>query len=532
MIGWIKTAWRRLTGGRPAPAPASSRLRESYYPGAVDKTGPHADHLFNRRMGDQTYRDLPPHKHEQMLHLVWQLYSSKPLAKRGLDMMRDFVIGEGMTVVAEDKRVQALVNAHWHNHVNAWPKRLEDRTLELGMNGEVLEVSFVDDRTGEVRWCNIDPLLIKEVERDPTNPDRAAWVHLKKPIEAPGVGSVSTRPTKIVTDADGTSRVVFDTTRHKLRVIHVDERAWSPTRGKLVGDCTFTTINKIAGATRGLSDLAPVIDWVPLHEQFLHSMHDAAAAKVAYVWDIEVENATPELLEDVKKQGLADEPESGATRLHGDNVTIKAEAPDLGTADLEAHAGVLKRHIAVGLGIPEHWLSESPPAGDGAVEAGAPTTKRLRARQGVMRGFAITHVSFALDQAVIAGVLHEDVDRTVKVSTPPVWPIDTQRVAAAMQTTGQSVVGAMQGGLISRGEARQFFMMVASQMGIEADVFGKDLPDLDELKALTDAQGPQAGQLPAAQPDQLAQRQTAQSGGLARPAVPGMNTSTISGMAG
>ena len=145
-------------------------------------------------------------------------------------------------------------------------------------------------------------------------------------------------------------------TRKVLDIIQPDADPKSPSFGTLKGETFFFAINKVSNARRGNSDLLPVVDWIETHEQFLFSIHEAALLKVQVIWDILVKGADEKELERFKAN--FGRMRSGMNRFRNESVEIKAVSPDLNTQDLGDHASIIKRHIASGLGLPEHWLSE------------------------------------------------------------------------------------------------------------------------------------------------------------------------------
>jgi len=520
---------QRLTAAAHA---AWSALTESSYQfggAAIDTVGASADYLFRSLRSGAFDRDLPTHLQEQILRTAWWAYVRNPLAKRGIDTTRDFVVGDGIKLKADDERLQMALEQHWHLPANRWDQRLAQRELELSLYGEWCQAPLVNEVSGEVRWVAIDPLMIGRVELDPSNPDQAQWVVLKDPLPGLFIGTPSTRP------ADPDERMK----RRRLRVIHRDERMRAadggpnPTYGRLVGDCVWAGINRTTYATRGISDLACVLDWLEMHEDFLTAIQEAARSKVAHLWDVEIAGADAKQLEQFARQ-FGEAPGSGTVRFHSDKVRIQNIAPELATTELDAHSRLIKRHIAVGLGIPEHWLGESPGgSGEGAIDAGTPATKRLRGRARQMRELVRLHLDFAMDCKRIAGTLPSDVDPHYKLITPPLAVIDVQRIAASVQTVTQAMIAASAADasgeppLVSRDEARQVVLFAISQLGIDAESLSRDTQSPATVRArdVADPDKPPAG----AQPDQLAQRSTAADGGLAAPPLGGMNIGTLQG---
>ena len=418
------------------------------------------EHLF-RSISRRARRDIQPFKRERQLKIVYWLYLAYPVAKRGMDLTVDFTVGEGLSYTAKDEKVKEVLDDFWKDPINRWDLKQFTRVLELGLFGELIMPVKVNPMNGKVRMSYIDPLEVERVDTLPNNVEIPVHVVLKggnrhsiEHVSGPGAGHDHDFPKS----AEEKART--------LNVIRPDEDINSKTHDKLVGDTFFFAINKVSNATRGSSDLFCVIDWLELHEQFLMGIHEAADAKSSVVWDVTVEGADPKTLERFKREfGRITK---GMTRFHNEKVKIDPKAPELGTTDLEAHASVLKRHIATGLGLPEHWLSDPGGANRAtAAEMGVPTTRRLRSRQKFVVNMMEYIFDFVLDQAIIAGRLPEDVDRTFAVMAPQVWPIDTQRITTSLVTAAQALMLAEQQGWIDQKSAADTFKLIADQLGVK-----------------------------------------------------------------
>lgn len=395
-------------------------------------------------------RDITSLKRERILKIVYTLYLAYPLAHRALEIKQDMVVGDGLSFKAEDPDVQELLESFWNDPTNDMENKQRTRVLELSLFGEQFLPVFVDPNNGHVHLGYIDPLQVKRVIVNPVNVEQAMAIQF-----------------------------VTGKKKKTLSVINIDRRAESKSFGLLSGEVFFFAINKVSNATRGNSDLMPVADWLELHEQFLMGIHEAAHLKTGPVWDVLVEGATDQQLKEIrKKQGNI---KRGVTRYHNEKVTTTAIVPDLGTAELAEHAAVLKRHIAAGLGLPEHWLAETGSNRATAAEAGLPATKMLRARQKVFVGMISKIFNFVIDQAILHGKLDREVDKKFTIMAQQIWPTDTQRITSSLVTGAQAFMLAEQNEWIGPEAASEAFNLIADQLGMVLPRGKRELERIEKI---------------------------------------------------
>lgn len=307
----------------------------------VDQFGEFADRLF-RRLGAQSIRDLTDAQRGKQTRLAYLFYLGYPLAYRGLEIIRDFVVGEGITFRANDPKVRGILKNFWNDAVNRWDLKQFERVLELSMFGELFLRVFINKDNGSVRIGYIDPDEVSEVRTDPEN------------IEI---------ITHIKVERQGTTTARYGKEKW-LTVIQPNQDGTSDRVDLLEGEVFVFQINKVSNATRGNSDLLSTIDWLQMHEEFLMGVHEAASLKSSIFWDVTMKGASEKDLKAFARRfGRI---KKGMIRFHNESVTIEAVSPNLNTSELGAHAELIKRHIATGLGIPPTWLGE-----DGANKATA-----------------------------------------------------------------------------------------------------------------------------------------------------------------
>jgi hypothetical protein len=386
-------------------------------------------------------RDLMPLTQERQLELAYWLYRTNPQAYRIVELTKDFVVGEGIKYKAVSPEIQAVLDKHWNDPVNAWDLKQHKRALELGLYGEQVYPVFVREHDGRVRLGSIDPAFISEVKLDEENAEIVKTIRLKEMPKYP-LG------------------------KRELEVIHVDEDPKSKTYGRLVGDCFFFAVNRVTHATRGTSDLAPLIDWIDGFDQFLFNRLDRSLFATNFIWDVTLEGASQSEIDEFLKRWPKMKP--GMVRAHNEKVSYKIVAPNLEARDASEEAKLIKHQIVAGAGLPSHWLGEAGDANRAtAAEMGIPATKRLKARQRYFR-YMIEHIfNFVIDQAIIARPELAKVDRSYEVIMPQIWALDVQRVTASMSQGASALLVAEQQEWITSEQAAEIFALLVSQLGWE-----------------------------------------------------------------
>lgn len=417
--------------------------------GSVDK-----DDWQFRRLTGASDRDLSPLTQERVIEIAYKLYDQNPLAHNFVELIKDYVIGTGVTYKAEDEAVQEVLDEFWEDPINNWEIKQHDRARELSMWGEQLYPVFVNDVNGKVRMGNVDPSQIEGVMLKPGNIEVVDRVKLKS---SPGEES------KV------------------MKVIHVDENAEPETQdiktnlkpkvntlGKLIGEAFYFRINTVSNGRRGKPDLLNGADWFDLYDQFLWCEAERAQFLRAFVWDVEIQGFNDSQIEEWKKKNPA--PPPGSVVVHNEKVKWNAVTPDIKSREAEILARLIRNQIGIGLGFSEIF---SGMGGDvnraTAVEMGDPTIKRMQSRQGYFK-YMITQIfRFVIDQAIIHGTLSEDVNTEFTVNMTPI-KIDDQEVASkVLKSITDSLALAQQNGWISKEKAGEVFAILIEPLGIEID---------------------------------------------------------------
>lgn len=402
--------------------------------------------------GPASAKDIEPISHQKMQEIAFRLYDRDPLAKRAIEMKKDFIIGEGISFNAEDIGVQEVLDKFWKDPVNAWELKQSQKALEIGLYGEQCYPTFVNKENGHVRLGYLDPTTIHLVEADPDNIEKIIKVIRK------------------VNTGEEIDKTKF---KSEFTVVNLDEDPDSKTVGRLQGECFYFAVNKVANSLRGRSDLLPVIDWIDAYERFLFNRAERAHLLNNFIWDVELKglNAT-EIKEWLKDQTI---PLPGTIRAHNEKAIWKAVVPKLEAQDASNEARLLLNHILAGLGYPPHWFAW----GEGltratALEMGTPVFKMLQSRQKYFK-YMITFIfEYVIDQAIIHDTLKDGVNRKFTVNFPKLTSKDFVDVASALNSTTASMQIAQEKQWITEETARNIYAFMISQIGIDVDPMNED----------------------------------------------------------
>lgn len=472
--------------------------------------------LYYRRLSAGT-RDLAPLAWDKALKLAYGLWDGNPLAKRIIDMTRDFAVGDGITVTAnvrphvepdepdaddeqararlgeQRKRAQAeaeqaragiqrVIDRFWNDSLNRLDLKLPQKVADLGLAGELYIMAFVNERNGHVRLGTIDPERVEDIVRNPQNAEELWEVVLKAP------GAAEKPRLKVIRVNEDPQAASFG------RMVGVLPGELAISGDAFVGACFAFAINKPSVAKRGRSDLLTIIDWVDGYDQLLFGEMDRMELMKTFIWDVEMKGKSDiQIAEYAKLHGAA--PKRATVRYHNENSIWNAVAPDLKMADVATGADLLLSHIATGAGLPKTWLNGMMDVNRAsATEMSEPAIRHLAQRQKYIGYIVEQFVVFQLDQAELAIVLPKRPTVEGDVYPEP-WPItintpefrakDLAAAGATLQAVATAIATGLADKVIDVDAAQEIFVAMAGQLGVELD-----LEDLRERLKLAAAEEP------------------------------------------
>jgi hypothetical protein len=358
--------------------------------------------------------DLEDLHGERLLLQARAAHRHNPIAHAIVEQTTSFVLGGGAKVVAEDKRVQQVIDGFWHDHDNRLPQRIYAIHHELAVDGEQFIRFFADPLTGRTVIRQLNPHHITHIHTDPQDHET--------PL----------------------SYEYHDTLIPASEILHL-------------------TINKPSYALRGRSDLAPILPWLHKYSKWLDDRVLSNELKSALVWDVTLNNAGLQEI-NAARAAHATPPKRGSVLFHSDNETWKPINPQINASDASPDGRALRLMIATGALLPEHYLGEGGNANRAtAAEMGLPAIKRFQRRQELFRSFLAAIVNRALDEATRVGRLGPRANRTFAVQFEELTTSPLDHLAAAVQSLTTSLNIAAQNNWVTPEEARRLWFRYHSQ---------------------------------------------------------------------
>ena len=308
----------------------------------------------------------------RMNKIVYEMHLKNPLAKRIIEITRDFAIGDGLKYECEDANVKSLLDKFWNNPLNNMDIEIRRIVYDLGLWGEIVLKVDVNPINGFVTLSYLDPTKIKDV--------------LVRKNDNKDIDSI------IFSNDDYLGEKSY-------KVIKENEN------GLLEGDVFYYRVNNLTNQIRGLSDLLSLIDWLDALDKFLFNTIERSALLNSFIYQIQwVGMNKEEIAEQARKFGSV---KPGSIHHTNENVKINAITPDLKANDLSEIFRVLRNFILGCAGFPEHWFGEGGYANlSTAKEMGLPTYQKIKERQTLILKIISDILKFQVDQALICGRLN------------------------------------------------------------------------------------------------------------------------------
>ena len=441
----------------PQALATQARAREAVSPGLLFGMDPQGFRPLGSHRGfgaTLSPRDLTPPMHTRMQQVGYYLYLVNPLARRIVEYTKNYVVGDGVSVRAADPEAGRVIAEFWNDPVNRMDVMLPESVKELAIFGEQCWLAAVNPVSGRVRLGYLDPAEIEAVE----------WGELAVGGEAGESDLVVSAPVAVLRRARS-----GETQPRRYRIVRVDEDPESPTYGRRTGECFYFAINKARTASRGISDLFAIGDYLDGYDKMLFGLIDRVGFSNAFIWDVLMKGATEETIQEWLKNQRP--PRPGSVRVHNEQVEWKAVTPQLNSADFNEAARTIKNMNLAGAGFPEHWFADAGNVNRAsALEMGEPTLMTLLERQGFVSFMIRDLIEFVLDQAVGAGALDERVDRKFYAEMPEMSMRDFSKAALAVSQVGSAVVELRRAGLIDRDAAQRLLAVATVQLGVEMDL--------------------------------------------------------------
>ena len=312
-----------------------------------------------------------------------------------------YVVGDGVKVSSSHPWVGPFVTAFWSHRQNKIADRLPAWCDELTRAGELFIALFTNPVDGMSYVRAVPAAQIVKVETDPEDYEKE---------------------TGFVERVAGS----------------VEPKHWKSPAAAGPGEPVLLhyTVNKPVGATRGESDLTPILPWASRYVEWLKERvrankvrNDLACAEVIIDDDSQVQAK--------RTQYAADPPTGGGIFVHGKGEELKFPSANIGAYEAKEDGLALRLAIAAGADIPLHFLAEGSSATrTTAAEMGDPTHRHYRMRQVAFSGILADLVEQAYRRrcAALGQRLPAAEDLGLVVECPDVSREDSGALATAAKT--------------------------------------------------------------------------------------------------
>jgi len=384
------------------------------------------------------HRDLSPLGQERALEISHFLWEQNPLAKRLIGLMTDMVIGGGLTVEAEDERLQQVLDATWSNQTNQLQTRAREFYTAQMLTGELFITNAVNPVSGAVIFGYLDPAEIDHVVPSPGNILQPMAVRLKPDA---------------MTGTEG-----------KLLTI-VQE---NPATGLLEGEVFYHGINKLPNSLRGRPDLLAFADSIDQFDQFLLTFGEQAYLQSSFVYDLKMTGADEKAIQD--RLAKFPTPRPGTVFAHNEKEELEVQSPSLQAQDRSNAARMLLTHIVGTFGFPLTYFGFTD-SNNATIQGQNDVMMRTpQARQQEYRAFIGQLVRYVLERATTTNpALFREAKTGFTVRMPEIQAKDVSRIGQVLAQVVTALDTAMTNGTASRSLAVTTLVSMLGQLGIEAD---------------------------------------------------------------
>lgn len=288
------------------------------------------------------FRDRANWSRKDLLTQCFNTWRSNPIAKRLVDITTEFVIGDGLGFRSANKRADKFIKRMANDPLNDFESQIPEWCNETWRGGDLFLVGKAD-AGGMTYW---------------------------RGFPAEGIQQIITK------NNDYRQPVFFQTGG-----IEGDGfPAYQKGMEKGTEFMLHFPLNRAVGSVFGESDLASVVYWIGLYQQWLQDRATINYFRSLFSWIVKKAFANDKEKEAYIK--TAPQPKPGSILYIDPDEEWEPKAPSLDARDAEKDGLAIERMIAIGFQVPMHYLAQPEGSTRTTAEAaGTPTFKRFKARQ-------------------------------------------------------------------------------------------------------------------------------------------------------
>ncbi len=295
-----------------------------------------------------------------------EAWLKNPYAKRIVDLITDYTIGDGLTPTAAGD-IGRFVTRFWTHPENRMPLRLPDLMDELSRSGDLFLIMFRNPTDGMSYIRALPKSEIQDIQTAPLDWEKEIAI-----IQKPQAGEPPTVwPTPNHPDAAGSDAVAL-----------------------------HYSINRPVGALLGESELSTLIPWLTRYSRMLEDRVRLNWAARSFLWFVRV----PTGQVNAKSEQYGAPPEPGSIVVHDDGEEWDMKTPALHGNDAGRDLLAIRQLIAAGSGQPPHWHGDGGDVNLSTAKAmNDPAIRHLRRRQRHLQYMVIDICTVAYNRAYEVG---------------------------------------------------------------------------------------------------------------------------------
>jgi hypothetical protein len=361
-------------------------------------------------------------------------------------LLTAYVVGDGITVNSERVSVERWADKFFRHPQNHLDQRLAAWCDELTRSGELFVALF---------------------------PNKADGMQYVRAIPAGQIQHVETDPEDYETEI-GYQEIVPGS---------VQPRLWKSQHTAEAGEACLIhfAVNRPVGATRGESDLTPLLPWASRYTGWLRDRvtynrirTELATAEIILDDDSQVQNK--------REQYRVNPPTTGSIYVHGRGEELRFPAANIAAFEAKDDGRSLRLAMAASADVPLHFFSEGDSANRAtAVEMGDPTHRFYRQRQRELGGFLVelTEIAYRRHLGIISpskekglGSWRRAGDLGLSYQAADISRADNKALAEAARTIVDAFATMKEQGWITDALAVELAFKFAGEVLSEEDIQG------------------------------------------------------------
>jgi hypothetical protein len=342
--------------------------------------------------------------------LAWR---TNPYAKRVIDLITDYTVGDGLTPVAPGE-IGRFVDAFWTHPQNRLDLRLPDLMDELSRAGDLFLALFRNPADGLSYIRAVPKSEIVEIVTAENDWEREVAYVVRSDL---GAGEPES-PLHPRSPATLRGSMTFLSPQH-------------PDAPAADAVMVHYSINRPVGALLGESELASILPWLRHYSRMLEDRVRLNWAARTFLWFVTV----PAGRVNAKAEQYGGPPEPGSIVVHDDGERWEMSAPNLRGLDAQHDLRALRQAIGAGAGQPPHWHGDGGDINRAVAQAMQdPAVRRLRRRQRHLQHVVIDLCATAYARAYEVGLARRRPDAAaIRVDLPDISREDNESLALAAE---------------------------------------------------------------------------------------------------